>query len=263
MLYWTWTQVLQSGKPSDHKAVRHGLYQWRAPRAERIVAFCFGHEFAERASSLKHQIRIKHSSWVQRKPAWTENPFVNDGGKNHTACWLAQSLCICSKVVQLQKQKYLQVIVNLFSSVFIQNSLWLLEVFSLPFKDHKVPRLWTCQCVIYNWSTQPQICSLGTLGSTRKLICLALFSEDWSLSQLGSLHYLSRRLELEKKERPFGPVSVKYVTLNHINGLLGPEVYLGIYSLEVCRIYVFKAVNSILIMNILRSYCIYILNYGS
>lgn len=51
------------------------------------------------------------------------------------------------------------------------------------------------------------------------------------------------------------------MTLNHINGLLGPEEYLGVYSLEVCRVYVFKAVNSIPIINILRSFCIYILNY--
>lgn len=52
------------------------------------------------------------------------------------------------------------------------------------------------------------------------------------------------------------------MTLNH-SGLLGPEMYLGIYSLDVCRIYIFKAVNSILIINILRSSCIYILNYES
>lgn len=55
---------------------------------------------------------------------------------------------------------------------------------------------------------------------------------------------------------------MKYMMLNH-SGLLGPERYLDIYSLDVCRIYIFKAVNSILIINILRSSCMYILNYES
>ena len=47
------------------------------------------------------------------------------------------------------------------------------------------------------------------------------------------------------------------------SGLLGPERHLGIYFLEVCRIYVLKAVNSILIINILRSSYIFFLNYES
>ena len=55
----------------------------------------------------------------------------------------------------------------------------------------------------------------------------------------------------------FDLLCIKYVTLNH-SGLLGPERYLGIYSLDICRTYIFKAVNSILIINILRSSYIYI-----
>lgn len=36
--------------------------------------------------------------------------------------------------------------------------------------------------------------------------------------------------------------------LNHVNGLLGPERYLGISSFEVGRVYVFEAMNSVLII---------------
>lgn len=171
--------------------------------------------------SIKSWSRAQAGSSVSLP--WTKNPFVKLWWENHTTWWLAQSLGIWSKVIQLWMQKYLQIIVSSFSSVFIQNLLRFLEVFSLPFKDHKVHHqlLWTFQGVAHNWSTQPQICCLGTLGSTRKLISLALFSENWSLSRPGSLSYLSRRLELE--EKPFVLVSVRYVTLNHINGLLGPE----------------------------------------
>lgn len=75
------------------------------------------------------------------------------------------------------------------------------------------------------------------------------------------MSYFSRRLELGKRERFFVLVSVKCVILNYINGLLGFEEYLGVYFLEVCRVYVFKVVNFILIINILRLFCIYILNY--
>lgn len=52
--------------------------------------------------------------------------------------------------------------------------------------------------------------------------------------------------------------------LNHVNGLLGPERYLGISSFEVGRVYVFEAMNSVLIIFFfLRSFCTYILNYVS
>ncbi|OWK06826.1 SLC37A3, partial [Cervus elaphus hippelaphus] len=54
--------------------------QRRAPQIERIIAFCFGHEFTESSSSLKHHILVQHSSWVQ--------------------------------LSQLRKQKYLPVIVS-------------------------------------------------------------------------------------------------------------------------------------------------------
>lgn len=115
---------------------------------------------------------------------------------------------------------------------------WLLEAFSQPFKDHKVDELSQAfQRVTHNWRTQPLICCLGPSGSTRELIRAALFSEDRSVSQPNSLSYLSRRQELEKKERPFALVSIRCMMLNHINGSLRPEGYLGIYSLEVCRVY--------------------------
>lgn len=53
------------------------------------------------------------------------------------------------------------------------------------------------------------------------------------------------------------------MTSNHVNGLLGPERYLGMSSLEVGRVCVFEAMNSVLIIYILRSFCTYILNYVS
>lgn len=53
------------------------------------------------------------------------------------------------------------------------------------------------------------------------------------------------------------------LVLNPVNGLLGPEGCLGIYSLEVCRLYVFVAMNSIPVVNMLRSFCTCTLNYVS
>lgn len=43
------------------------------------------------------------------------------------------------------------------------------------------------------------------------------------------------------------------MTLNHVSGLLGPE---GYPFFRKCRVYIFRAVNSILVINILRSFCI-------
>lgn len=84
------------------------------------------------------------------------------------------------------------------------------------------------------------------------------------MSQPDSRRRLSRRQALEKKERPFVLVSIRCVlVLNPVNGLLGPEGCLGIYSLEVCRVYIFVAMDSIPIVNMLRSFCTYTLNYVS
>lgn len=108
------------------------------------------------------------------------------------------------------------------------------------------------------------MCCLGPAGSTRKLICgspvlrgsFCVTADSWSC--------LSRRQELEKKERPFVLVSVRCVlVLNPVNGLLGPEGCLGIYSLEVCRLYIFVAMNSIPVVDMLRSFCTCTLNYVS
>lgn len=147
---------------------------------------------------------------------WTETPSVNCSGKNHTTCGLAQSLCICSEAIQLQKQKYLDTIVNLFSSVFVENYLGLLQVFSLPFKDHKV----------HHWEH-------SSAELTTQVLTSHLFSGNfgihyeahrlWFLSQPGSLSYLSRRVGLEKKERPLGPSSIKDAVPHPTNGLLGLE----------------------------------------
>lgn len=153
---------------------------------------------------------------------WTETPSVNCSGKNHTTCGLAQSLCICSEAIQLQKQKYLDTIVNLFSP-----SSWRIILGSckyLVFLSRTI-RYITGNIPVQNWPPKYSlpICSRGTSGSTTKRIGLALFSEDWSLSQPGSLSYLSRRVGLEKKERPFGPSSIKDAVPHPTNGLLGLE----------------------------------------
>ena len=95
------------------------------------------------------------------------------------------------------------------------------------------------QCVSHGWCIQPQI---GCLGPTGKLLCFTLFPEGWSWLQLDSLSYLSSRLKLGEKE---GRWSVKYVTPNHSNVSLGPKGCFNPDSLEVCRVYIFKAVNSI------------------
>lgn len=108
------------------------------------------------------------------------------------------------------------------------------------------------------------MCCLGPAGSTRRLICgspvlrgsFCVTADSWSC--------LSRRQELEKKERPFVLISVRCVlVLNPVNGLLELEGCLGIYSLEVCRLYVFVAMNSIPVVNMLRSFCTCTLNYVS
>lgn len=111
-LFLTWEAKWQR---SSHAC----LYQGWAPWIERPVAFCFGNEFADSGSSLKHQILIKLSSWTQHSQPWTKSAFVNNGGKDPPTCWLAQPLCIRSKVVQVQKQKHLQSVVSVFSSIFI------------------------------------------------------------------------------------------------------------------------------------------------
>lgn len=125
----------------------------------------------------------------------TEDPFVNCGGKSHTTCWLAPSLWICSEVIQLQKQTYLQIVVS-FSSVCIQSCPWLLEALSLPLKDHTVHQLWTFQCVTYDWSTQPQTCSLGLQDPLGSCLASCFQRIDLCHNRVPWVN-LSRRLELE------------------------------------------------------------------
>lgn len=123
------------------KATR-GLCWWCVPQMEEIIAFCFGNEFIESGSSLKHQIPIKCSSWTELPACLGQRiPLFPVVGKiTLHARWMAQSLCLIQKSFSPRSMN----IFKLLSTVLLHlhsNELWLLEVFSLPFKDNKVHQL--------------------------------------------------------------------------------------------------------------------------
>lgn len=63
---------------------------------EEIIAFCFGNEFIESGSSLKHQIPIKCSSWTELPACLGQRiPLFPVVGKiTLHARRMAQSLCV-------------------------------------------------------------------------------------------------------------------------------------------------------------------------